>query len=440
MATSVRSLVDALTAIVGREALRDDAPARAAAAIDGVSPRVVVRPSSLEQVAGVIAFAHEERLSVCPRGSGSALGSGAPPARVDVVLDLATLDRVREFNPDDLTVSVECGVTLGALNETVLGPKRQMLPVDPPGWRARTIGGVIATNASGPLRARYGTMRDLLLGVRFVQADGVVTWGGARVVKSVTGYDVPKLMVGALGTIGVIVEATLRLHPAPETERTWLVEVRSLDTVQACLDRLIASPLEPNRVEILGGGALRALGLVDAGATLAVSFGSVAEAVREQGERLVAMAKQFGAAISERPIGVWREIERLATPTATDVTLEIASLPARLASTIGVLMRETKTLGGGVRMAVTGRATIGTLSAILSGAPPTAVALLVRRLRGVLAEFGGHVIARGGPREVRTAIDPWGPIESTTLELMRRLKAEFDPRGVLNPGRFVDGL
>ena len=212
---SARSIAEALGKIVGRDRVVDDPARLAGAAVDGVIPRWVVHATATEQVSAVLALASEESLAVVPRGSGSALDLGNPPARVDIVLDLTDMDRVIEDNPDDLTVSVEAGLTAGALAAR-LAPRRQWLPVDPPGGSSRTLGGLVATAAHGPLRARYGTLRDLLLGVRFVQADGVVTWGGARVVKSVTGYDVPKLMVGSLGTLGVLCELTLRLHPQPD--------------------------------------------------------------------------------------------------------------------------------------------------------------------------------------------------------------------------------
>src|SRR5206468_12629514 len=151
---------------------------------------------------------------------------------------------------------VQAGISSGALAAR-LSPRRQWLALDPPGGAARTLGGIVATNASGPRRVRYGTARDLLLGVRFVQADGVVTWGGSKVVKSVSGYDVPKLMVGALGTLGILAEVTLRLHPLPEVERSWLALVASPGEAQAFVERVIASPLQPSRVEIFNERALR---------------------------------------------------------------------------------------------------------------------------------------------------------------------------------------
>ena len=213
-----------------------------------------------------------------------------------MVVDLSGLDQVLEYNPDDLTITVQAGITAGAL-AALLAPRRQFLALDPPGAATRTLGGMTATNATGPLRVRYGTMRDLLLGVRFVQADGVVTWGGSKVVKSVSGYDVPKLMVGALGTLGVLGELTLRLHPLPDAERSWLVVLASSEAAQAFVERVIASPLQLNRIEFFNDRALRSVLVEGAAAGVVVSIGSVAEAVRTQGEHLGTLATAEGARV-----------------------------------------------------------------------------------------------------------------------------------------------
>src|SRR4030095_10720635 len=256
----------------------------------------------------VVALAHDEKLAVVPRGSGSALELGIPPARVDLVVDLAGRHQVVEYNPDDLTVSVQAGISAGAL-AALLAPRRQFLALDPPGATGRTLGASTATNASAPLRAGYGTMRDLLLGVRFVQADGVVTWGGSKVVKSVSGYDVPKLMVGALGTLGVLGELTLRLHSLPGAERSWLVLLASAVEAQTFVERVIASPLQPSRIEYFNNEALKALSTESAGAGVAGSIASVTEAVREQGERLGVIAKIGRARVAPLPDGFWTAAE-----------------------------------------------------------------------------------------------------------------------------------
>src|SRR2546426_2386490 len=176
-----------------------------------------------------------------------------------------------------LTVSVQPGCTAGALAARLAG-RRQILPLDPPGWAARSLGGIAATQASGPLRQRYGTMRDLLLGVRFAQADGVLTWGGAKVVKSVSGYDIPKLMVGALGTLGVLLELTLRLPPAPDHEATWLASFGTPGHAQECVAALLDSTVEPSRVELLDGRVLAACNLPVSAAALAISIGKIGRA------------------------------------------------------------------------------------------------------------------------------------------------------------------
>src|SRR5437867_5559957 len=299
MSVAGRSVAEAFVAIAGRDGVRSDQGARAGAAVDGQLAGLVVRPGSLEQLSQVMALAHEAGLAVVPRGSGSALRLGRPRARVDVALDLRGLDRVVEYNPADVTITVEAGITVGALAAR-LAPHRQFLALDPPGGATRTLGGITATNASGPLRARYGTMRDLLLGVRFVQADGVVTWGGSKVVKSVSGYDVPKLMVGALGTLGVLGELTLRLHPLPDAERTWLVPLPSAEAAQTFVERVVDSSVQPNRLEYFSDRVLDAVAAGSAAAGVAVSIGSVEEAGVEGRARPAATAGAVGADI--RPV------------------------------------------------------------------------------------------------------------------------------------------
>src|SRR5213594_479224 len=289
MAVSARSIGEAFVSIAGRDRVRDDTAALADATVDGVQPRWAVRPASLEQLSRILALACDGRLAVVPRGAGSSQELGHPLSRVDVVLDLTGLGQVIEYNPDDLTVTVQAGISSGALAAR-LSPRRQWLALDPPGAAARTLGGIVATNASGPLRARYGTLRDLLLGVRFVQADGVVTWGGARVVKSVTGYDVPKLMVGALGTLGVLTELTLRLHARPEVECTSLVLLPDASAVQALVARILDSSLQPNRLEAFDAAATSTLG-AGTGAGVAVSFGSVEAAAIEQTTEVARLAR-----------------------------------------------------------------------------------------------------------------------------------------------------
>jgi len=355
------------------------------------------------------------------------------------VLDLVGLDRVIEYNPDDLTITVQAGITAGALAAR-LAAHRQWLALDPPGSAARTVGGIAATNASGPLRGRYGTMRDLLLGVRFVQADGVLTWGGSKVVKSVSGYDVPKLMVGALGTLGVLAELTLRLHPTPPTERTWLVPVESARAAQALVERVVDSPLQPSRLELFNETALRLVSAESAGAGVAVSIGSVAEAVREQGERLTAIATASAGRIVPMPEEFWSRAESAMGPPPGSTVLHVAALADRLAGTVGAIEEAFRTVAPRADVRLCGSASLGTLRAVVSDAGIAETVAVTTRLRALVAEVGGSVVIARGPVELRRAVDAWGPVEPRAFALMRALRDEFDPARVLNPGRYLGGL
>jgi len=437
MAVSTASMAGVFAERLGPDRLIIDPGALSTAAIDGHTPRFIVRPASIDHVAAVLAIAWDENLAVVPRGAGTALGLGAPPSRVDVVLDLTGLDHVLEDNPDDLTVSLEAGITAGGLAERLAG-RRQWLPMDPPGWRRRTLGGMIATNAAGPLRARYGALRDLVLGVRFVQADGVVTWGGARVVKSVTGYDVPKLMVGALGTLGVLCELTLRLQPMPEAEQTWLATFTSVEAAQAFAARVVNSPLQPMRLELLNEAALRVCQAPSAPFGVAVAIGSAHPAVREQGEALAVLASGEKVRVAAVGEDLWTRYDAALTPAEDEVILRIGSLPSRLADTVEVIERAFPAAERAVL--ITGCAALGSLRVAITGADVETVKRLVEEMRGLTADFGGAVVVESAPTSVRAAFDPWGPVEPAALGLMRAIKQEFDARGVLNPGRFVGGL
>jgi len=438
MSVVAGSLGWALAAIAGREHVLEDEAGRARFAVDGLEPRWVVRPASLEAVGRLLALAHDADLAVVPRGGGTALELGRPPARLDLVLDLSRLDRIVEYSPDDLTITVEAGVTAGALAAR-LAAHRQFLPLDPPAAAARTLGGIAATNASGPLRARYGAMRDLLLGVRFVQADGVATWGGAKVVKSVSGYDVPKLMVGALGTLGVLGELTLRLHPAPEFEAGWLAGFAEAAAAQAFVTRLLESTVQPSRVELLNPPALAACGVAGMGAAVAVSIATAEAAVRAQGETVRAFVREARGTVSPLADGFWAGYERAMAPEG-GVRLAIATLASKVSETAGELAQAVGDECSGARATITGCVPVGSLRVWFPETDPRRVSGVIQWLRQFVAPIGGSVIIQKAPAAVRAAVDPWGPIEAGPLALMRGLRDEFDPKRVLNPGRFVGGL
>jgi glycolate oxidase FAD binding subunit len=408
--------------------------------VAGVRPRFLVEPTTVSGVSRVLALASARGLAVAPTGHGTRLHWGAPPQRLDVVLSLAKLDRVLAHEPTDLTLSVEGGATLSALNGT-LDAYRQFVPLDPAHPESSTVGGLIATGAAGPYRARYGTMRDLLLGVTVVRGDGTVVKGGGRVVKNVTGYDIPKLHVGALGTLGVIVEAHLRLHARPAEERSWALGFASAEAaLDAALDARDTAVVL-SRCQIVTAGALRALGEPDPpAAALAATIGSVPEAVRSQGARLAEIAGRAGSAAVEVPDADawWRRIAEVTWPEdpAHQLSLRIGARPTDTVKALRAV--EAAHPGRGDILATIDVAT-GVLHAAVRPLEASGAVRLVTRVREALAPLDATCVVEHAPGNARASLDVWGGA-GAAIEPMRRLKRELDPAGVLNPGRYVGGI
>jgi len=410
-------------------------------AVDGQMPTWVVFPGSLDEVSRCLTAAASRSLAVVPTGRGTRLGWGNVPRGVDVVLSLRRLDRILQYEPADLTISVQAGMPLPALNEH-LRTYRQFLPLDPARAAESTVGGLIATGASGPYRARYGTMRDLVLGVTVVQGDGTVVKGGGRVVKNVTGYDMPKLHVGALGTLGVIVEAHLRLHPLPGAEATWLFGFESAEAVLDAALGIRDTPVVVSRLELLDGAALAALGEpTPSAAGLGVTIGSVPEAVRAQGERVAEICRRAGgtamavAAADEW----WRQVSDATWPAdaASSMALRVGSRPTDVVKALRAV--EAAASSAGVASSATAELANGVLHVVLTGAGLSGAPGLLARVRADLAALEATCVVEHAPPSVKRSVDVWGDA-GPALPAMRRLKAELDARGVLNPGRFAGGI
>jgi len=435
VAVSAPALHDALVDIVGPPHVRRDPAALAAYAVDGLVPTAVVTPGSCDEASRILALCVAERLAVVPRGSGSSQGLGNPPRRLDIVLELGRLTAIRDYVPEDMVATVEAGATLDdlAARFTV---HRQMLALDPPGAGGRTVGGVLATHASGPRRFRHGTGRDLLLGARFVQADGMVTWGGARVVKSVTGYDVPKLLVGSMGTLGVLVEVTLRLHPLPPASHSWRLGFSTPAGARDFLAALLDSPIEPDRAALLDAEGLRRLGLSADPLALLLSIGSVPEAVDAQGQALSRLADGHRARGERIPEATWSGLGEV---VAGPVLLRAAAEPRQLLDWVAEIRLAGSRVG--VALAMLGQPGHGVLQVAVNGGDPRRIALeIVLPVRQALEAQGGSLVVERGPVELKSACDVWGSIDPEILGIMKRIKTEFDPGGILSPGRFVGGL
>jgi glycolate oxidase FAD binding subunit len=436
VAVSAVAVHEALADIAGREHCLREVPALARYAIDGMIPSLVVRPGTADEVSRVVALCAAARLAMAPRGAGTSTALGNPPRRLDVVLDLGRMRAVREYVPEDMVATVEAGATLSQL-AAHFTPHRQALTLDPPSGGARSVGGVLATHASGPLRFRYGTGRDLLLGARFVQADGTLTWGGAKVVKSVTGYDVPKLLVGSLGTLGVLVEATLRLHPMPPASRSWRLGFPSREAAGAFLAALLDSPLQPDRAALLDGAALRRTGLAVDAIGLLLSISSAPEAVEHQGQSLVRLAVGHGGRSDEVPDTAWAGLGAVVDGA---LLLRAIGEPRRLLDWVGEAHAAAARAGVEVMLLAQPGHGVLQLSVRDGFDAGRVVRDLVLPLRRALEGEGGSLIVERGPIELKGQCDVWGTMQPEILMIMARIKSEFDPAGLLNPGRFVGGL
>src|SRR5487761_2133554 len=413
---------------------------RAAGAGDvvaGAQPSVVVEPETEEQVAAVLRYAYGAGLAIIPRGGGSQLALGAPPRRADIILSLARLNQLIEHAPHDLTMTAQAGLRLSDL-QTTLGAAHQWLALDPPLDEAATLGGLIATNASGARRLRYGGVRDQLLGVRVALADGTIARGGGKVVKNVAGYDLPKLYTGALGTLGVILSASFRLYPLPLHRATVLLAAERLLALGAVVQRILMRPLTPTALDIFSSETAGAPYL------LAARFESGVRAAVDGQAQVVSDASVAGEARTQATLHdddetrFWGERDmRWRTPLepleprdgAVSATLKVSLPIAEVSDWLAAL--EAAQREDGLTARWQAHAGHGVIVVRLAGAQTTLAARIESLRRTAIAQRGSLVVT-DLPAQLYGALDPWGPVAA--LAIMRQLKERFDPNGVLNPG------
>ncbi len=447
------ALVQRLGDLVGSEHIVAG-PGAASYAVDGKVPRAVVAPGSVEEVSAVMALASAEGLKVVPRGSGTKMALGGIPEGVDLVLGLSRLNRVVDYEPADMTATFQAGTRLKDA-QAVLGRKGQFIALDPPHADLATLGGIVATNSSGPRRLRYGASRDLIIAVRGVHADGKVTKAGAKVVKNVTGYDMNKLYIGSLGTLAIIVEATFRLHPVPAVEQTLLVSFESVDAARGVIPRILDSPVVPSALELFNpeaaGRVAEHAGIAWAkkGYGLAAAIGSVRpEAVEAQFETLRRFYREAGSSEAHTLDGhahdaFWRATRDFVAGDGLRSVLKASVLLTKVSEAVRV--GEEVAARQGLGLGVVSEVGSGIVRYYLTGGAtsperfPQAVAEVVNRLRPLAREAEGNLVILEAPPEVKKRVDVWG-LADKALPLMQRPKAEFDPQRILNPGRFVGGL
>ncbi len=436
------------------DACAEVSPAGPADRVSGRPARYVAAPASTGEAAAVLRAAAALGLTVVARGSGSKLDWGATPASCDLIVDTGRLDQVLEHAAGDLVVSVQAGILLGDLAK-VVSAAGQRLALDPPD--GGTIGGVIATQAAGPLRFRYGAPRDLLIGITVVRADGRIARSGGKVVKNVAGYDLGKLFAGSYGTLGLITEATFRLHPQPESALAVTLDCPDSQAAAAAVQAMASSPLAPSAIELSWPSASQPI-------TVSVLIEGDEDSVSGRADRMLGLLGGCATA-GQPPAHDKRAVGRLghpappadeqtpkdSTPTsgtgssAGPTTLRVGFWAGQLASVLTAI--RTAALAEDVDPAIGGSAGSGVLDVEVAGAEPAmAVARFVAGLRAALAgqSVGGlpptaasAVVVRA-PAAVRDAVDVWGPVPS--LGLMRAVKEQFDAERRMAPGRFAGGI
>ena len=428
---------------------------RARFAIDGTEPHEVVFATSFEQVSDTLRRAGEHKLAVAPVGLGAFLHLGGRPRRYDVALCLDRLNSLVDYQPTDMTVTVEAGMPVSQL-QAVLGENGQWLPLDPPSPDRVTVGGLIATNLNGPARLSQGTVRDFLIGLRVVRPDGSVVKGGGRVVKNVAGYDVAKLYCGSFGTLGVIVEATFKVRPRPEAQAVLMLHFPSADqAMQFALHRIAA--LQPFFLELSNCNPVHPAE-APSGFRLIVGLAGVAQEVDYQRRCLTELAGQAGCRLEHiegqaahaltlalrdfpvsGPAGSVDDDDQLSKSPAV-LRGKTSLLPDRVAEFCSQVEEEVGLRSLTVRFqARAGNGIVYSRFALPEGAPPARFVSLLDWLRILVKKMDGYIVVEQIDPALKDRLDVWGP-SGGAFALMKKLKDSFDPQQVLNPGRFVGGI
>ena len=420
-------------------------PERPAAAgtlsIDGSEPLRLLRPGSVAELGDIVRRAAKLGEAIYPIGGGTQLGFGSPPKRPGSAVDLRGLDAVIDYPARDMTVTVQAGMTIARLQE-ILAAENQRLPVDVPLPERATLGGAIATNTSGPRRYGAGTFRDYVIGVGVINDRGEEVKAGGRVVKNVAGYDLCKLYVGSLGTLGVITHVTLKLRPRPE--ETALVSLPCpAERIETLLEVLHRSTTRPISIDLLNAGKATAFnreyGLsIPESWALIVGFEDNRSSVAWQIDQLIKEVNAEVAVRGETHTGdaatpLWRALIDFPARAST-VVFQANVVPT---ATAAFCLQAERLLPGVEIQAHAG-------SGIIKGLVAPGIEL--HEFQAALAALletapaaQGNIVLRSCPAEWKPSLPVWGRPRPDAW-LMREIKQRLDPQNLFNPGRFVDGI
>ncbi len=480
--TDRTDLSTGLAEILEKDLIETDADVTSRYAVDRALPKAVVYPTKAEQIAEVVRFANQEKLTIIPWGSGTKMAMGNSPDRLDLVVSTARLNRLKDVDAANLTITVESGVKfrdiqarvateedrcylpLGDLDleedEMICSERSHsgcFLPLDPTFSDKATIGGIIASNSTGPRRLLYGLPRDVVLGVRFVASDGKIVGAGGKTVKNVSGYDISKLMIGSMGTLGILCDMTLRLLPLPERMETLLLSFGSLSDASTFADRIFETNLLPAAVEVTNENTLKNLGVestLEFGKgdyIVAVALEAFEEAVNRMAIEMRDLAVGFGsktdAAVEEdEHLRFWLKVSDLGqTLQGQSSSLISAQLNCPISNWNALTQFADETLlASGIQHTLLAHAGSGVC--LVNLLPEMDDATGGKRAAGVVdklfkncLDVGGNLITLKAPSDLKGDLPLWGQPGQDTL-IMRRLKESLDPSGVMSPGRFVGNI
>lgn len=454
-----------LASIVGPSHVADDAASLADYSIDGVAPQFIVRPGSASETAEIVKIAAADNLALVVCGSRTKSAMGMPPRKYDLALDVSRLDKIVQYDPGDLTLSVEAGIPLAKL-ATALAENGQFLPLAVPYQSAATIGGTVASGVDSPLRQLYGTSRDFILGMEFITGDGSLAKSGGRVVKNVTGYDLHKLMIGAMGTLGVITQIHFRTFPAPQNLRAVLASFDRFTDAWAMRQSIADSPLRPMTLDVLSpnvadlfagsAAAKRVAGSYDPALLakrnwiLTTGFSGNDNVLHRYAADLKQMAEKAGVVAltileaNQIPAALGRKREfipiSLESSPAT-IVMKLSALPTRMPDLFATLQNVVSAQNIPWAAIVRG---VGVATVALFPKDRTADSLAqtsraTEEILSAVAHLEGNGSIPWCPAEWKSRLKVWG-LERPDFEQMKKLKTFFDPREIFAPGRFVGGI
>jgi glycolate oxidase FAD binding subunit len=446
-----------LTEIVGEANLIKNPDRLKSYSLDGKRPKAVVFPGTIDEVSKIVAYASSGGATIIPRGNGTKLEMGGIPKTADIILSTGRLSRITDCDCDNLTLSVESGITLKEVQERLSKEGRgYFLPLDPFYADKATLGGIVATNSSGPRRLLYGTARDMIIGIKAVFPKGDIIVSGGKTVKNVSGYDMSKLLIGSFGTLGILCEMTFKLLPLPEREATLLVPFTDLDRVSNFIHEIIHSQFIPASIETLSGTTVKKIKFSvpmssDRNYLVAIGLEGVAEAVERQVAGMSEIAKTQGALEvmtlnSEKHQAFWTSLRDLPRHLEEGYPNLMSLKSNFLISKWGEILRCYEKIGreSGFECAFICHSGSGILHSYVlpekKSRPKIEPFLeLIEKLKAETVKNEGTVVVESSPLSIKKKIDVWGGPRKD-YPVMSRLKKEIDPGSILNPGRFVGGI